>query len=538
MLQRFARTADKKVATIDGSRVNVQTSVALGKTMMHIPITDTCTFSNQPVEIHATETMFVMRDTKGQVHIADSTLVAQEQVQDPSDVMYSRTYQMTSDDDTRTADDINTIPRLIWQKPLEYIKLVACGINHVLAVSEGNTVYARGCNANGQLGIGKTPTTVRVFGNTVGGVGSLARVERRIFFPDFERCDFEMDDADNIWQVGAGNAHSAILTAGGDVWVCGEARACGRQSASNPTARLDIYSFAHLNKFNYVERYRQCSCLKCTRYNTTRLAEMVANNDTASRVTEMYGFAACDSLAVGRDFTAVKFVGTNQIFSTDAWNPTLKSIAMRDKLKLGVMLLATKCEFVCSYDTPGDNQESQQHCISIFANAHSKTLYASVVNVNNSNSVRMYNLLDKIKIINVNPEMMNTRMHVRVDAVHSCWPEVGGMYVADFFNSVYYIHEQLTQTIKTHLPDAPQLEEHLLISPDHQVAWAMTQHKRLGNESVAHLLTPDVHKLIYKAWFAMCVPRVLGPQTVQTVRFLLRDQELDSLDIPHARERS
>ena len=66
----------------------------------------------------------------------------------------------------------------------------------------------------------------------------------------------------------------------------------------------------------------------------------------------------------------------------------------------------------------------------------------------------------------------------------------------------------------------------------------MTQHKRLGKGSIAYIVSADVHLMIYKAWFAMCVPRVLSPQAEQTVRFLLRDQEFDSLDIPNPRERS
>ena len=73
MLRRLARTIDRKVATIDGSRVHIQTSVALGETMKLIPVTDACKFPDQPVEIHATETMFVMLDAQGQLHIADST---------------------------------------------------------------------------------------------------------------------------------------------------------------------------------------------------------------------------------------------------------------------------------------------------------------------------------------------------------------------------------------------------------------------------------------------------------------------------------
>ena len=534
MLRRLARTIDRKVATIDGSRVHIQTSVALGETMKLIPVTDACKFPDQPVEIHATETMFVMLDAQGQLHIADSTHNnGQHFPQYPSDVQYSRTYgnhlHVVKDEVAKVlADDM---PHLTWQiSALPHIKLLACGINHVLAVDEGNTIFARGCNTNGQLGLGNRPTRLNVFADIA---NRNARVERKIFFSEFVPCDFTPDDDDQIVFVGAGNAHSAFLTKSGDVWVCGEARACGFQHASHPTPQYNIDSFVHMNKLAYVESYRTCSCWKCTRYNNQLLAEMVADNDTAFKVQECYGVTPVDSLAVGRNFTAVKFADTNQIFSTNAWNDNLKTIAIRDSLRLRFMLLGTKSEFACSYDTPGDTQETQRHCISIFANAHSNALYASVVDV--SSSMRMYNLLDKVKIINVNPELQNLRicqpekrMHVRVDEIHSCWPDIGGMYVANFSNSVYYIHDQLTQTIDVQPSDAAQLEEHLLISNDHLLAWAMTQHTRLG-VGIARTLTPDVHKLIYKAWFALCVPRVLGPQAMQTVRCLLWDQDLESL---------
>lgn len=545
MLRRLARTVDRSVATIDGRCVHVQMVATSYSKMQQVQLTHVWTFPDDeaPVEVYATESSYVMLDAKQQLRIADSTQINEQNIENTHDntIEYKRTVKITYNGDDlldvgheermHMADDIRNLPVLTWelQSCEGRIKLIACGINHMLVVSEDNKIFARGCNANGQLGIGKKPTNQNVLADIA---NRNARVERKIFFSEFELCDFGPGADDKIVEVGAGNAHSAVLTQRGEVWVCGEARACGFQPAAHPTMQQSVFSFVHLNVTCYVEGHRLCSCVQCTRYNNTLTANAMQNNGTQLEVREQYGLLSCDSLAVGFNFTAVKVAGTNQIFSTNAWGPQLKTIAMRKKLRLRLMLWPTTHALTCSHDASYVRTATQQHCVSVLANAHSHMLYASVVTVNST--VRMYNLLQNIKIINLQPES-STHMQVRVNEFHSSWVDMAGMYVADFHNRVYYFHEELTQTIDMRLGDPPDLEECLMISPDHLLAWAMTQHKRLG-VGVARILTPDVHKLIYKAWLALCVPRMLGPRAVQCVRGLLQKQKIDYDSLIHGKD--
>ena len=219
---------------------------------------------------------------------------------------------------------------------------------------------------------------------------------RRVWFDEFLLCDVEEER--EIVQIGAGNAHSGYLTVDGEVWVCGDSRACGyaQAIAFNPTAhelRLGphtLWEWTHWNSMCVVHGQRDCSCFECKRHNDALLPDVAVDSTV---MTEVYLFEPFDSLAVGYDFTAAKFAKGNRIVSTNAWNDKHLQIAASKNLRLRPMLLGTHYAFVCQWAGATDRH---MQCLTLLADHNSSKLCLSWLNMESSLSVN--NILSNIYI--------------------------------------------------------------------------------------------------------------------------------------------